>query len=109
MALKHPHHAAVFREENAGYDSHHNEMITIAQRQGLIPKNADQNALEIIRSMSGYKGGEFQNPKAAAKAYEEALKRPEVRLHDAFSRLTNEAQERYIKMMELEAKALDKE
>jgi len=34
--------------------------------------------------------------------------RHEARLHNAFSRLTAEAQERYIKMMEVEAKALDK-
>jgi len=95
-------------EKESNYNSHRNEMILIAQRQGLIPNPASENALEVIRSISGYEGAEFQNPKAAAKAYHEALNRPEVRLYDAFSRLTTEAQERYIKMMELEIKALDK-
>ncbi len=72
---------------------HHNEMIEIAQRQGLIPKKANRHALEAIRFMGSREGAEFQNPEATAQAYKEALKRPEIRLLEAFLQLPLEEQE----------------
>lgn len=110
LALKHPELAAAFAlsEFIATDESQHDEMISIARRKGLIPKKANQVALELIRSMGSREGSEFVNPEAAARAYKEALQRPEILLLEAFLQLPQEEQEDVIGIVKYKQSKLKK-